>query len=165
MQNNDAELYIKELALIPHPEGGFFREIYRSEEVFSPSGMNSERNFMTSIYFLLRSGDFSSFHRLKSDEIWYYHAGGAVSIFIINEQGNLENHTLGPKISSGEKLQVIFSKGVWFAATPAEEESYSLFGCAVSPGFNFDDFEMGTRGVLLPKYPQHKDLIEKFTFC
>ncbi|MCC6550669.1 MAG: cupin domain-containing protein [Ignavibacteriaceae bacterium] len=165
MQNSDAEHYIKELALIQHPEGGFYKEIYRSLEVFTPEDINSERNFMTSIYFLLRAGEFSAFHRLKSDEVWYYHTGASVSIYIIDNEGILKTHILGPEISKGEKLQVIFPKGSWFAAAPLAVKGFSLFGCAVSPGFQFDDFELGTRSILLQKYPQYREIIENFTYC
>lgn len=163
MQNTNAELYIKELALIPHPEGGFYREIYRSPDVFTPEYLNTERSYMTSIYFLLRSGEFSSFHRLRSDELWYYHLGSPVSIYILDEESNLHQHTLGKNLSKGEELQVVFRKGTWFATTPAEENSFSLFGCAVSPGFHFDDFELGNRLTLHEKFPQFHELIEKFT--
>ncbi|MCK6615560.1 MAG: cupin domain-containing protein [Ignavibacteriaceae bacterium] len=163
MQNSNADLFIKELGLIPHPEGGYFREVYRSAESFIPENTGTERNYMTSIYFLLKSGQFSAFHRLKSDELWYFHEGAAVTIFIISPSGKLEQHILGRNIANGEKLQVIFNKGDWFAATPAVSEGFSLFGCAVAPGFHFDDFELAHRENLIKEFPQHTEIIRKFS--
>src|SRR4051794_15083881 len=105
-----AEYWIKYLDLKAHPEGGFYRETYRSNEKISAAGLPArfpdERNFSTAIYFLLRSHDRSMFHRIKSDELWHFHAGGSLSIYVLSSNG-LTIHKLGADIAKGESLQIV----------------------------------------------------------
>lgn len=159
--------YIHLLNLSPHPEGGYFREVYRSDEIISkdclPKRYNDNRNTSTSIYFLLDGNQTSKFHRLKSDEMWHFYDGSAVQIFILEENGKLNSITLGNNLSNGECFQIVVERNNWFAAELMNKNSFCLVGCVVSPGFDFDDFELAERKELINKFPQHKELIEKFT--
>ncbi len=163
----DADEWIRALQLEPHPEGGYFREVYRSEERLDASALpgryGASRSTGTSIYFLLPGNRFSAFHRLKSDEIWHHHDGCAAVIPIIDAEGNLETMRLGKNAAAGERPQAEIPRGCWFAAAPADPESYTLAGCSVAPGFEYGDFELGKREELLALFPAHRDLILRFT--
>jgi hypothetical protein len=164
--NKLAEFYITNLNLQPHPEGGYFSEVYRSEEAIDkkslPSRYDGKRSFSTSIYFLLEGEQISKFHRLKSDEQWHFYDGCAVNIYIINEQGELSMVRLGKEISNGEVFQTVIKGNHWFAAELADKSSFCLVGCVVSPGFEFSDFEITIGEELMKKFPQHKELVKKF---
>jgi hypothetical protein len=161
-----AEKWIQELNLIPHPEGGFYKETYRSgfevDQKSLPIGMNGSRRLSTSIYYLLRSGEISRLHRLRSDEIWYYHYGSSVKIILIDKEGNKKSRMLGPRIERAEHLQILIPAGTVFAAGIPDSDTYSLFGCVVSPGFEFSDFELFTKEDLMQAYPKLTDVIEKY---
>ncbi len=145
--NEKAKYYISKLQLKPHPEGGYFREIYRSGEIYFAEFLGSEniknRSYITSIYFLLEGKQVSNFHRLKSDEIWHFYEGSAVKIHIINKDGKKEEIILGNKVEEGEQLQFAIKKEKWFAAEVIDKNSFCLVGCDVAPGFDFEDFELG----------------------
>lgn len=162
-----SKYYISKLQMNPHPEGGYYKEIYRSGEIyqaeFLPGEFKSNRNLSTSIYFLLDGNQVSTFHRLKSDEIWHYYDGCGVKIHIIEEDGILSEIFLGNNLDNGEMFQVIIKSNNWFAAELVERNSFSLIGCTVSPGFDFEDFELGDRNKLLKQFPQHKEIIKKLT--
>lgn len=161
-----AKDWINALQMFPHPEGGFYKETYRSNENLSqdklPNRYDGQRSLGTSIYFLLTKEDRSHFHRLRSDEIWHYHQGGVVEIHMISEDGTLSSQKLGTDIASGQHLQVVIPRGTWFAAEVIGGE-YILVGCTVAPGFAFEDFELADRQSLSSAYPQHQTLIEQFT--
>ncbi len=163
----NADSWIKDLGLLPHPEGGFYRETYRSEEILPraalPDRFTGERCCATSIYFLLRGGEVSTLHRIQSDEIWYYHAGAPLNIYVISPDGALAILKLGLRIESGELPQAIVPAGSWFGVSPAADGDYSLVGCSVSPGFDFVDFELASRTELLKEYPEHREVIMRFT--
>ncbi len=162
---------IKKLKLEKHPEGGWFREIYRSGEKIKkehlPERFTGSRDHSTSIYFLLTSGTFSAFHRIKSDEVWHFYEGSPVTIHMIDMAGEYSNVTLGRNIEIDEEYQYVIPHGVWFAAEViaggSNADPYTLVGCTVAPGFHFDDFELGVRENMIKKYPEHKGIIEKFT--
>ena len=160
-----AKQYIKQLQLKKHPEGGYFREVYRSGERILPSHLpkryKSSRNFSTSIYFLLEGRQFSSFHLLQSDELWHFYDGSTVLLYIINQKGELIVKKLGRDEDC--ELQLTIEKQNWFAAELEDKKSFALFGCTVSPGFEFDDFEMGKRDDLIKKFPHHFALIKRLT--
>mgnify|MGYP006295252479 CR=1 FL=1 len=162
-----ATYWIDKLKLTKHPEGGYFKEVYRSNEIVSKKGLpqryNSFRSFSTSIYFLLKSGEFSAFHRLKSDEIWHFYEGVPLWIFILFPNGKLATVTLGQDPAKQQQFQVAIPKGAWFAAKPAEKGAFSLMGCTVAPGFDFDDFELARQEVLVKRYPQHEKIIRQLT--
>jgi len=160
------ETVIKELNLKPHPEGGYFYEYYRSTEKIRTDGLPDrypgDRVFGTSIFYLLNAAEKSHFHRLKSDEIWYYHLGSTAVIHVIDPEKGYYPIELGPRLSEGEKLQYIIPAGCWFAAEVKHQTGFSLVGCAVFPGFDFADFEMGNRDALLTEYPWLSEVIRKF---
>lgn len=163
--NEKAKYYIQKLQLKKHPEGGYYREIYRANEMFyiDQPKKSLKRNVSTSIYFLLEGAQVSKFHKLKSDEQWHFYDGTAVKIFIIDEYGKLKEIILGKKIESGELFQTVIKKSNWFAAEVLSKKSYALIGCTVSPGFDFSDFELGKRKNLTEDYPKHIEIIKKFT--
>ena len=153
--NNKIELLIQELNLIPHPEGGFYRETYRSKEVLK----DVKRNLVTTIYFLLRSEDISHFHSIKSDEHWFFHAGSPLVVHTLDKNGH-HKHLVGLELNKGETPHFIVPKNTIFGSQVLEKNSYSLVSCLVSPGFDFADFELIKRAELLKEFPQHKEIIE-----
>jgi predicted cupin superfamily sugar epimerase len=161
-----ANYWINHLKLKKHPEGGFYRETYRSNGMITgdclPTQFAGSRNFSTSIYFLLQSQDRSCFHRIKSDELWHFHAGSSLTIYVLDRQG-ITTHLLGMDADSGESLQIVIPANCWFGAMVNAPESYVLSGCTVSPGFDFHDFEIANRQALLEQYPAHADTIQLLT--
>ena len=162
-----AKRYIRQLKLESHPEGGYFKEIYRSGEIFSadnlPKRYKGNRAFSTSIYFLLDEKQISAFHRLKSDETWHFYDGESLRIHIIDTNGKLSKIVLGKNLLNDEKIQFTIKKNCWFAAELINKKSFALVGCSVSPGFDFEDFEFGNRNFLIKKYPEFKSIILKLT--
>jgi predicted cupin superfamily sugar epimerase len=162
-----ALFWIKQLGLKPHPEGGYYREMYRSLEMVPANALSeryaSSRCFSTTIYFLLENQEYSKFHRLKTDEIWHFYSGSAITIHVITPEGGYHSFQLGPDFEKGEQFQAIIPAGHWFGATVNPGGAFTLAGCSVSPGFEFEDFELGDRSKLLAQYPQHSTLIEALT--
>lgn len=162
-----AAYWINRLKLEKHPEGGYFREIHRSKEKVAGHHIHprfgSDKHFSTAIYFLLDGNDFSAFHRLKQDEIWHYYHGSTVKIYMLHENGNLETCFLGIDKSEGIEPVVIIPQNTWFAAELINKDDYVLMGCTVSPGFEFDDFELAKAEELAKDFPEHKELIERLT--
>lgn len=165
--NREARKYIDRLHLQPHPEGGYFKEIYRSGEIIRPEGLpkrfRKERAVSTSIYFLLEGKQVSNFHRIKSDEIWHFYDGCGVKIFAIDNSGLLSQYNLGKNFEKNEVYQVVVKNNSWFAAELIDKKSYCLVGCTVSPGFDFEDFESAKREELTEAFPLHRELIERLT--
>ncbi|MFA8299643.1 MAG: cupin domain-containing protein [Hyphomicrobiales bacterium] len=163
---NTKETYIKSLNLSPHPEGGFFREVYRSSMVCDkqclPHEFDSERTFSTAIYYMLTKSDISKFHRIKSDELWHHYDGACFFIHIIHPSGKYECKKLGKLENDAHPLAVV-PANCWFAAEIEKDKDYGLVGCTVSPGFDFKDFEMGNRKTLLSEYENLRDIINVFT--
>ncbi|HUC81440.1 MAG TPA: cupin domain-containing protein [Flavisolibacter sp.] len=161
----NAEYLVNQLQLLPHPEGGFYKETYRSNEGMDahclPQRFGGERSFSTAIYFLLRKGEFSAFHRIKSDEGWHFYAGGGLRIHVIDAEGNYSFIRLGAKLDEGEVFQAVVPAGCWFASEPEVGTEFSLVGCTVSPGFDFADFEMAGVAQLSKEFPQHSSLISR----
>ncbi len=165
--NQQAKYYIEKLNLIAHPEGGYFKEVYRSNEIIQaehlPNRYTSARNLSTSIYFLLEGEQVSKFHRLKSDEIWHFYDGSPIKIFTLSSDGNLEERILGKNLETNEAPQIVIEKGNWFGAKVKGKNSFTLIGCTVSPGFDFEDFELADKNELIKKYPAHKKIIDELT--
>jgi predicted cupin superfamily sugar epimerase len=166
---NSIENIINELKLEPHPEGGYFKETYRSlgeiNEEHLEAGYEGKRNYSTCIYFLLTSGNFSALHRIKQDEIWHFYDGSPIRLHMISELGIHSEHTIGRDFKKGEIPQFIVPGGCWFAAEVINSNSYSLVGCTVSPGFSFEDFELKTREELVSLFPDKEKIISKLTHC
>ena len=162
-----AKYWIDKLQLLPHPEGGHFKETYRSHENIRrehlPERFSDDRNFSTAIFYLLQNEQCSKLHILKSDEMWHFYDGSGLTIFVIDEKGNLTEQKFGLNPDEGESPQIMVKAGEWFGAKLNEPDSYCLAGCTVSPGFHFDDFEMGDKKKLLELFPEHKKIIEQLT--
>ncbi len=160
-----SEYWIRKLDLMKHPEGGYFGESYRCPEtVHLKSGPSVlERQLASSIYFLLPEGEVSCFHRLRYDEIWYFHDGSPLTVYMIDGKGELHQQKLGLDIAGGELPQIVVPRGCIFGAAVCRDNSYTLMGCVVSPGFDYQDFELLSRKSLLEQYPQHQEIIIKLT--
>ena len=158
---------VENLALEPHPEGGFFRETYRSGETIPQSalkkGFEGERNCSTGIYFLLTSESFSAFHRIQQDEMWHFYDGSPILLHMISPEGDYTLIEIGRAFDLGQVPQFVVPAGYWFASEVKEESSYSLAGCTVSPGFDFRDFELANRDELSNQFPQHREVISRLT--
>jgi hypothetical protein len=155
------------LKLTPHPEGGYFRQTYRSDLILKkdalPSEFSGPRSASTAIYFLLDGENFSAFHRIRSDELWHFYAGDSLEIHVIDLDGIHSRILLGPNLDAGENLQAVVKAGCWFASRVQDPNSFALVGCTVAPGFDFEDFELAKRSDLSARFPQHQSLIEKLT--
>ncbi len=160
-----ASYLIDHLQLQPHPEGGFFKETYRSSGIIPSQCLshpfNGDRHYSTAIYFLLQQGDFSAFHRIKSDECWHFYEGGALLVHVIDANGNYTCTRLGRNVQGGDVYQFVVPAGAWFASEPAPDTDFALVGCTVAPGFDFADFEMAEAAALIKEYPQHRSLIQR----
>lgn len=168
MNQQDPQYYISKLGLEPHPEGGYFKRTFESQEQITDQELTvdfeGKRMLYTSIYFLLTSNDVSHFHRLQSDELWYYHAGSPLSVHMIDENGEYTEYKLGLDLENGEVPQVLVPKNTIFGSSVKDRETFSLVGCMVSPGFEYQDFELFTQEELLLKYPEHKEIIVKIAY-
>lgn len=155
--------WIETLGLTAHPEGGWYRETYRAAESIPVAGLpprfDGDRSCSTAIYFLLASGQVSALHRIKSDELWFFHAGSPLTIHCLAEDGTHRATVLGPNPDQGEMLQVMVPAGTWFGALPLGPGAFTLVSCTVAPGFDFADFEMGGQDELLALFPQHRAII------
>jgi hypothetical protein len=162
MESRSASDWIRYLELKPHPEGGYYNEVYRSVDVAGnpPSRFSGPRNFCTSIYYLLQHGDRSVFHRIKSDEIWHHYDGGTLNLYVLTAQGVVV-HKLGKM--EGELPHVVIPANHWFAARVESASSFVLAGCTVSPGFDFSDFELAEREVLMKQFPEASTIITELT--
>jgi hypothetical protein len=159
--------YIRQLGLQPHPEGGFYRETYRSDENIPAEGLperfNGKRSFATAIYFLIEQHNFSALHKIKSDETWHFYAGDALEVIELDEAGILKTTLIGNNLDAGEVFQYTVKANTWFGSRVKAGGSFSLVGCTVAPGFDFKDFEMAEREELLRLFPQHSELITQMT--
>lgn len=165
MQASD---FVAALQMVPHPEGGFYAETYRAREVIDqsalPTRFGGDRPFCTAIYFLLENQHRSALHRIQSDEVWHFYAGGPLTIYVIEPTtGTLSEIRLGNRLDRGDVFQAVVAAGSWFGAKPvgeADGAAFSLVGCTVAPGFDFADFELADRAAMLAQFPQHKTIIE-----
>jgi hypothetical protein len=168
---NKIKRIIETLNLLPHPEGGYFKETYRSEEEIGQDALGSQykgkRNHSTCIYFLLTTNMFSAFHKINQDEIWHFYEGGPLNLHIISPTGEYSKTVIGNNVLANERPQIVVKGGSWFAAdvinVTNETTAYSLVGCTVSPGFDFNDFDLAKQKELVELFPQHKIIIEKLT--
>lgn len=160
---NAADAIISELELAPHPEGGHYREVYRAALRVGVPSRESDRSAATAIYFLLKTGEVSRFHRVRSDEAWHHYAGNGVELWCLDAAG-ARCFRVGPRLAEGERPFAIVPAGTLQAARPLPgEQGFALAGCTVSPGFEFSDFEMPSRTELVSEYPAHAALIAEFT--
>lgn len=157
---NTAQDLIAQLQLKPHPEGGWYRQTYRSAAITQTS--RGPRPASTAILFLLQAGEFSALHRIASDELWHFHLGSPLRVSSLLPNGTLEHFTLGPDLAAGEQLQGSVPADRWFGASLVRGD-FALVSCTVAPGFDFADFELATRPQLLALYPQSGDRIHALT--
>ncbi len=149
---------INYLELQPHPEGGYYKETYRSDV----NCVNGTRSVCTVIYFLLTAENCSKFHRIQSDELWYFHAGSPLIVHTLTSKGYIQ-HIVGNNLLAGETPQLLVSKNTIFGSTVKEENSFSLVSCSVSPGFEFSDFELFNKETLIALYPTLERIITQLT--
>jgi predicted cupin superfamily sugar epimerase len=163
----DAQYWIDRLGLRKHPEGGYYRETYRSKETIAreqlPERFEGDRAFSTAILFLLPADEVSAFHRIKQDEVWHFYEGSALTLHVIDARDDYSSIKLGRDIEGGESMQAVVEAGCVFGAAVDDPGSFALVGCTVAPGFDFQDFEMPARRDLLVRYPQHWSIIERLT--
>lgn len=156
---------IDQLQLQAHPEGGWYRRSYQSEEIINaaalPPRFNGGRHISTAIFYLLENGNFSALHKIKSDEIWYFYMGDPLRIHIIYPSGALSTIILGNDFEKGQHFQFAVPARCWFASKPAPASEFSLVGCTVAPGFDFADFELADVATLKGIYPMHKEIIDR----
>jgi predicted cupin superfamily sugar epimerase len=160
----NADQLIAHYNMEKHPEGGAFLETYRSQEKVQLGSFSGERSLSTGIYFLLKQGEFSAFHKIKSDEMWHFYLGESLRIIEIDLDGKLTETILGRDILNGEKLQYTVAANHWFASIPNTNSKFSFVGCSVSPGFDFQDFELATNNKLSNLYPNHSERIKELTY-
>jgi len=156
---------IQRYQLQPHPEGGWYKEVYKSKEKIPanalPERFSGDRAFSTAIYFLLEAGNFSAFHRIKSDECWHFYTGDPLWVYVLMPEGKLEIIPLGSNFTKGELFQYIVPANCWFASHPAPGSSFCLVGCTVAPGFEFADFDLADAMDLVKEYPAHEKIIRE----
>lgn len=165
--NSEAAEWIVKLGLRPHTEGGFYREIYRSPISLPakalPMSFESSRVLATAITYLLPADQVSHIHRLRGDEMWFFHAGSSLTLHVFCQQSGYDRYGLGLNAEKGERPQILMKAGWWFGAAVDEPDSYTLAACCVAPGFEFDDFEPGDRDQIMATWPEHAELIERLT--
>ncbi|GAB2665808.1 cupin domain-containing protein [Nocardia goodfellowii] len=133
------------LDLVPHPEGGWAQSIWSSSVTVAPEGYPGERASATALHYVLGPGDRSRWHRVRSDELWFWQRGGSLR-FLTGGDGDSpavapDTHTLGPELDAGERLHILIRGGIWMAAEPLSP-SETLIACVVSPGFDHDDYQI-----------------------
>jgi predicted cupin superfamily sugar epimerase len=163
----DAAQLIELLNLKKHPEGGFFRETYRCEESVARDGLparySDKRSFGTCIYYLITSDTFSCMHRVSSDEIFHFYLGDPLEMLQLFPDGSSKVIKVGSNLLAGQSPQVLIGQGVWQGSRLAPGGKFALIGATVAPGFDFADYEEGSREELLKLCPDQKDLIIALT--
>ena len=161
---------VKELlSLEPHPrEGGWFIQTYAANdnipaEVFGEGRYSGQRRTSTAIYYLLEPDTFSEMHRLRSDEIFHFYAGGAVEMLQLLPDGTGRTIVIGNDIRAGQRPQVVVEGGVWQGARLAPGGSWALLGCTVAPGFEYEDYDSASRDELTAQWPEFADRIATLT--
>ena len=162
-----AKRIVERFGLIPHPEGGHFREVYRAALRTAhpgiPVGHGNDRRVGTLIYFLLAGSEFSAFHRVRwSDEIWHLYAGGPLELHVIGTGAEYMKHVLTTDLTTGEPTAVV-PAGALQAARLAPGVAWAFGGCTVAPGFDFADFEMPARAELVAAHARHAAVICELT--
>ncbi|MGB0890768.1 MAG: cupin domain-containing protein [Flavobacteriaceae bacterium] len=158
---------INQFDLTEHPEGGFYKETYRSKSEISNENLTpnfvGDRNISTCIYFLLTSEKFSAFHKINQDEIWHFYKGSTLKLHMISPTGEYSFILIGNDLVNNEQPQFVVPATYWFAAEVIQENSYTFTGCTVAPGFDFRDFVLPERKELIKLFPHHKEIITKLT--
>lgn len=157
----------KQLGLIAHPEGGSYIQTYKSKEMIASNALDprygAARSTGTAIYYLLEPGTFSELHLLKSDEIFHFYLGDPVEQLQLWPDGSSRVVLIGSDLERGQVPQLVVSKNVWQGARLAAGGNFALLGCTVAPGFEFEDYDSGTRESLIQQYPSQSELITALT--
>ena len=156
------------LGLKPLPEeGGFYAEVYRSNEKLPaaclPERYAGDRCFGTAIYFLLTAESFSALHKLASDEVYHFYLGDPVETLLLPESGSGEVVTIGSDLYRGMRPQLVVPRGTWQGSRVKPGGTFALMGTTVSPSFELADFTLGERAFLLAKYPRFSEMIQRLT--
>lgn len=166
----NADYYIEALGLLPHPEGGFYKEVYRSEEAIArealPPRFSGDRAFSTSILYLLRQHDISALHAINQDEVWHFYAGSSVEIHVFSDRREYTRLVLGSGPGAGALFQAVVPAGSWFGAhlkSASDNNAFALVGCTVAPGFDFADFRLADTEDLKAKFPRHHEIIQRLS--
>ncbi|MDR1793447.1 MAG: cupin domain-containing protein [Bacteroidales bacterium] len=141
MLNNNYISLIEELNLQAHPEGGYYKETYRSDHIITTAD-GRKKNAATAIYYMLTDDNISQWHKVNADETWLFHQGETIEISCKGKNGNITSTLLGNNISAGEQPQIVIAANTWFMAKIKAQKGYSLVTCIVAPGFDFEDFEL-----------------------
>lgn len=160
------EKIIEALGLIKHPEGGFYKETFRSEVLLTNASLpqhNGDRSASTAIYFLITNENFSAFHKVIQDESWFFHFGDPITLYMISPSGELTEVIIGSDIMNGEQLQFTVPGNHWFAAKSTGSNGFSLVSCTVAPGFEFNDFTLAVQSELEHEFPEHSAIIRELT--
>jgi predicted cupin superfamily sugar epimerase len=163
---HSAKYWIEKLNMTAHPEGGWYKETFRDNRIVqaqSPGGEHKEYHASTAIYFLLDDQSFSAFHRIGAAEAWHFYAGTGITIYSIDENGELKTVELGPNPEQGQVFSTVVPANVWFASRVNQIGGYALCGCTVAPGFEFAEFELASKNDLILRYPIHKNVIVGLT--
>ena len=163
----DADRIAEILGLKPHPEGGFYRETYRSSGTIPaaalPERYTGSRSLGTAIYYLLTADTFSAFHRLRGDEALHFYLGDRAEVVMLDPVQGARTVALGSDLAAGERPQLVVPRGTWFAIRVADGGDYALLGTTMAPGFDYGDFELAERDGLVAEYPDEADLIRRLT--
>lgn len=156
---------IEKLELESHPEGGYYRRTYESDQPVSddpfPHDTNGNHSIGSAVIYLLPGNDVSHFHRLQSDEMWHYYWGSPLKLHVLDSTNGHTVQRLGPNLEQGDRPQQLIESGTWFGATTAGD--FTLAGCTVWPEFRFGNFEMADRSRLIEQFPNHREIIEQLT--
>jgi predicted cupin superfamily sugar epimerase len=159
MNPQTAVYWIEHLKLQPHPEGGYYKEVFRSAAEVTRMHASETCSACTSIYYLLEGKDFSGFHRIASDELWYFHKGSQLLIHVIDDQGVYSAFEVSDGVTGS--LSLAIKAGCWFASEIPSGEGFVLVSCAVAPGFEFTEFEMAVKENIIGLYPGHAALLTR----
>lgn len=159
----NVEFLVQHFNMLPHPEGGYYRETYRSNSITYFNDLQGKRNNSTGIYFLIEKENFSAFHKIKSDEMWHFYHGDALEVIELHQNGELIKTRIGNNLNQGETFQYTVKANTWFASRVYQNGQFSFVGCTVCPGFDFADFELANQKTLLSEFPQHAEIIKELT--
>jgi len=158
----EAARLIARLGLQPHPEGGFYSETWRAAELLHRPTLGVERAAGTAIYYMLSGEAYSAWHRIRSDEIWHFYAGGPLLVHVLDAEGVLTTHRLGNALEDdAAAFQATVPANCWFAAERISAARYTLVGCTVAPGFDYADFELADADRLAAECPAYAPLIAR----
>jgi predicted cupin superfamily sugar epimerase len=159
---NRAEELIDRLGMAPHPERGFYVETYRASLTVEARTHGGARAASTAIYFLVTAAQPSTYlHRLRSDELFHLYEGGPLEVLLLDPSGPGEVRRLGLDVGAGERPQLVIPAGTWFGVELGAGAPHCLFGCTVTRGFDFADFELANGPELAIRYPRHAERIAR----